>query len=617
MAANPAAVKSALVGNSRTLSPATVNTMSPDPQPTSAPSPTSGLSTTPSASQPTRADVGNSGAKTGATAAPRSRASPPVTTSPTVIQQQQQQEPKQTQQQQQQPSIGVPQSTSPTATLASSGGPVTVSTQGSMAPLLPDPVPTMSKVVHVRNVLESMNEQLVAFASQFGNVVAYVHLAKFNQALIEMANISAASALVTATRERPVYINDTELQFSYSKSQKINQQSMKRSPQQPNRVLLVSIINPLYAITVDVLYAIMSPYGAVQRIVIFSKNGVQALVEFDTSQSASIAKSALEGKDIYSGACTLKIEFSHTEKLNVTANTDTTRDFTNPGLPTGPLPGQVLQPTMQSMREQYPGMGMSSLVGYVDPSVAVAQVQAAAMDFYRSVGVETHSVLMVYNVDDKAFTPDRLFNLFCLYGNVLKIKCLGTKKGVAMVQMGDGMMAETAKNFLNGATLFSQQLQIVFSRHPYILDSRASPTDELSAELQPTTMCKDFSSSPLNRCKSSSSLRHVYRPSHSLYFNNIPNDFTEENMLAVFQNLHAPLPTTVKFFTKREPLTPGKEDRNTREGLIEFMDAPTATNALCIANNIKVTPLITLRLAFSKPPTLNSSPAYTQTVLHS
>ncbi|KAH3766323.1 heterogeneous nuclear ribonucleoprotein L [Pelomyxa schiedti] len=464
-----------------------------------------------------------------------------------------------------------------------------------------------------------MNEELVTFASQFGNVVAYVHLAKFNQALIEMEDVNAASSLINLTRQRPVYLKDTELQFSYSKSQKINQQPMKRQPQQPNRVLLLSIINPLYSITIDVLYAIMSPYGAVQRIVIFSKNGVQALVEFDSAQSASIAKTALEGKDIYTGACTLKIEFSRTEKLNVTANTETTRDFTNPAIPTGPLPGmfspgQVMQPSLQPMREQYPGMGMPSLVGYVDPNVAVAQVQAAAMDFYRSVGVEPHTVLMVYNVDEKAFTPERLFNLFCLYGNVLKIKCLGTKKGVAMVQMGDSMMAETAKTFLNGATLFSQQLQIVFSRHPYILDSRTSPSDDLSAEVQPIPLCKDFSSSPLNRCKTSNPLRHVYRPSHSLYFNNIPNDFTEENMLAVFQNLHAPLPTTVKFFTKKEPLTPVKDDRNTREGLIEFADAPTATNALCIANNTKVTPLITLRLAFSKPPT---PPPYFQTVMRS
>jgi len=446
-----------------------------------------------------------------------------------------------------------------------------------------------SKVVHVRNVTsESMSEEIFAFASQFGNVVAYCPLAKYNQALIEMENVTSAAALVQYATTTPLFIKNTELQFSFSKSQKINQQVKRVQP--PNRVLLITILNPVYTITVDVLFAIMSPYGAVQRIVIFSKNGVQALVEFDSSQSAANAKTALEGKDIYAGACTLKIEFSRTEKLNVTSNTETTRDYTNPSIPSGAsLPGvffpsgQVLQPAMQSMRDQYPGMGMQSLVGYVDPNVAAQ-------------GVDSRTVLMVYNVDDKAFTPDRLFNLFCLYGNVLKIKCLGTKKGVAMVQMQDGMMADTAKSLLNGTTLFGQQLQISFSRHPYILDSRTTSAEEPEA---PNTMCKDYTSSPLNRFKNLNMTRHVYRPAQNLYFNNIPSDFTEENMLAVFQNLHAPLPSTVKFFNKKEPVA--KDDRNnTREGLIEFADTATATTALAIANNTKVAH-ITLRLAFSKP----------------
>lgn len=60
----------------------------------------------------------------------------------------------------------------------------------------------------------------------------------------------------------------------------------------------------------DVIHTISSPYGMVQRVAIFRKNGVQALVEFDSNASALRAKANLDGADIYAGCCTLKIEFA-------------------------------------------------------------------------------------------------------------------------------------------------------------------------------------------------------------------------------------------------------------------------------------------------------------------
>lgn len=40
------------------------------------------------------------------------------------------------------------------------------------------------------------------------------------------------------------------------------------------------------------------------------RNMVQALVEYDTIESARKAKHAINGADIYSGCCTLKVEFA-------------------------------------------------------------------------------------------------------------------------------------------------------------------------------------------------------------------------------------------------------------------------------------------------------------------
>ncbi|KAH1004374.1 hypothetical protein HUJ04_004132, partial [Dendroctonus ponderosae] len=79
----------------------------------------------------------------------------------------------------------------------------------------------------------------------------------------------------------------------------------------PNHVLLFTIINPMYPITVDVLHTICQSSGQVLRIVIFKKNGVQAMLHtFDNIESAIRAKDTLNGADIYSGCCTLKIDFA-------------------------------------------------------------------------------------------------------------------------------------------------------------------------------------------------------------------------------------------------------------------------------------------------------------------
>ena len=85
--------------------------------------------------------------------------------------------------------------------------------------------------------------------------------------------------------------------------------------EQPNHVLLFTVLNPTYPITCDVLHTITSPFGKLIRIVIFKKNGVQAMLEFDSLESAQRAKEALHGCDIYSACCTLKIEYAKPSKL--------------------------------------------------------------------------------------------------------------------------------------------------------------------------------------------------------------------------------------------------------------------------------------------------------------
>lgn len=100
-----------------------------------------------------------------------------------------------------------------------------------------------------------------------------------------------------------------------------------------NHVLLITVINPHSTITCNVIHQICSPYGKVNRIVIFKKNGVQAMVEFDNVESAKRAKLMLHGCDMYSGCCTLRIEFAKPSRLNIHKNDNDSFDYTNPNLP--------------------------------------------------------------------------------------------------------------------------------------------------------------------------------------------------------------------------------------------------------------------------------------------
>ncbi|KAF7048800.1 hypothetical protein CFC21_057482 [Triticum aestivum] len=67
-------------------------------------------------------------------------------------------------------------------------------------------------------------------------------------------------------------------------------------------VLLASIENMQYAVSVDVLHTVFSAFGTVQKIAIFEKNGgTQALIQYPDASTATVAKEALEGHCIYDG----------------------------------------------------------------------------------------------------------------------------------------------------------------------------------------------------------------------------------------------------------------------------------------------------------------------------
>ncbi|XP_023550948.1 polypyrimidine tract-binding protein homolog 2 isoform X1 [Cucurbita pepo subsp. pepo] len=132
-----------------------------------------------------------------------------------------------------------------------------------------------------------------------------------------------------------------------------------------SNVLLASIENMQYAVTLEVLHMVFSSFGPVQKIAMFDKNGgVQALIQYPDVQTAVVAKEALEGHCIYDGGfCKLHISYSRHTDLSIKVNNDRSRDYTIPNTPSmvnsqppvvGQQPGQMMGPsTHQYNGNQY------------------------------------------------------------------------------------------------------------------------------------------------------------------------------------------------------------------------------------------------------------------------
>ncbi|XP_074302201.1 polypyrimidine tract-binding protein homolog 3-like [Silene latifolia] len=63
-------------------------------------------------------------------------------------------------------------------------------------------------------------------------------------------------------------------------------------------------------------------------------------------------------------------------------------------------------------------------------------------------GMNDRCTVIVSNLNPDKIDEDKLFNLFSLYGNILRIKLLRSKPDHALVEMSDGFQAELTVHFL-------------------------------------------------------------------------------------------------------------------------------------------------------------------------
>ncbi|CAB3245188.1 unnamed protein product [Arctia plantaginis] len=326
-------------------------------------------------------------------------------------------------------------------------------------------------------------------------------------------------------------------------------------------------------------------------------------------ESATRAKEALHGCDIYSGCCTLKIEFAKPERLNVFKNDQDSWDYT---LLEDVQPVQRSAPLLQS--PQYTGgrpqpYNMDYGSGGPPPPGMMKDRHGPPPPHHprdgRGYGPEGYggegfvppppmhhpnmppqnqggppqqgAVMMVYGLDPQTVNADRLFNLCCLYGNVVRIKFLKTKEGTAMVQMGDAVSVERCVQNLNNVTVGDYTLTLAFSKQAYLSEvMNPYPLPDKSPSF------KDYVGNKNNRFLTPASIHknRIQPPSKVLHFFNTPPDVSDDQLLQVFKDYGVTPPHTISKF-------PLKSERSS-SGLMEFQNISQSVMAIMACNHATI-----------------------------
>ncbi|XP_037910607.1 polypyrimidine tract-binding protein 1 isoform X2 [Hermetia illucens] len=381
----------------------------------------------------------------------------------------------------------------------------------------------------------------------------------------------------------------------------------------PNTVLRVIVESLLYPVSLDILHQIFQRFGKVLKIVTFTKNNsFQALIQYPDSQTAQHAKAILDGQNIYNGCCTLRIDNSKLTALNVKYNNDKSRDYTNPSLPPGEpgadiIPGAgglvntndlLLIAARQRPALTVNGLGAPSVLppfalGIGAPltgayNSGIPSLGAFALANTGALGTATpalrglSNVLLVSNLNEEMVTPDALFTLFGVYGDVQRVKILYNKKDSALIQMAEPQQAYLAMNHLDKLRLWGKSIRVMASKHQAV---------QLPKEGQPDAgLTRDYSQNPLHRFKKpgSKNYQNIYPPSATLHLSNIPSSCSEEDIKEAFTKNGFEV-KAFKFFPK---------DR--KMALLQLSSVEEAVLALIKMHNHQLSESNHLRVSFSK-----------------
>jgi polypyrimidine tract-binding protein 2 len=265
--------------------------------------------------------------------------------------------------------------------------------------------------------------------------------------LILQADLNQAISMVSyyASSSEPAQIRGKTVYIQYSNRHEIvNNQS---PGDVPGNVLLVTFEGvESHEVSIDVIHLVFSAFGFVHKIATFEKAaGFQALVQFTDVETASAARSALDGRSIpryllsaHVGSCSLRMSYSAHTDLNIKFQSHRSRDYTNPYLP----------------------VNQTAMDGSMQPALGADG---------KKVESQSNVLLGLIENMQYAVTVDVLHTVFSAYGTVQKI-AIFEKNGStqALIQYSDIPTAAMAKEALEGHCIYDGgycKLRLSYSRH--------------------------------------------------------------------------------------------------------------------------------------------------------
>ena len=476
-----------------------------------------------------------------------------------------------------------------------------------------------SCVVHVRGIPAQLSDnEIIYIGLHFGEIKNVLFLRSKGQAFLQFANLDDAQKMIDYFgQQSTLTFHSKKLFIQFSNHQELNTDPNNSSNQiaqaalneatqlyasgkqgGKNCVLRMSILNMMYPVTLDVLNQIFSKYGPILKMITFTKNEkFQALVQMKDGQSATNARNSLNGQNIYNGCCTLQIDFSKLNALEVKYNNEKSRDYTNLLLPSGDNnPNTDIAGQNANNNSGFNNFGLinqnpASLFGNAQfpPFAGGANnynnnnskqnYQNQNQNNFNDSGITP--VLLVTNLNEEFLTPEALFTLFGVYGDVVRVKILFNKKDSALVNFVNASQAAVAMQNLDRCKIWSKQIRVFPSKHATVQMPKDGQSD--------AGLTKDFTNSPLHRFKKpgSKNFNNIFAPSSSLHLSNIPASVEESDLRELFGQYGAV--KGFRFFQK---------DR--KMALIQMSSVEEAVNALIGAHNHQLADNMHLRVAFSK-----------------
>jgi len=350
-----------------------------------------------------------------------------------------------------------------------------------------------SRVLYIRNIAEKTTEEdVLRYCSAFGHIPEVLLFRDKRHGFVQFETLQSARACLEFYCENTLAPHGPKIEFAFSGRDEITH---KRDPayNPPNRILLVTISNVVYPVTVDVMQQIITPSttgeNGMVRCVIFSRaDQIQALVELATMDDAVAVRTTLDGLNIYPGANTLKVQYSSMTELHVKANNSKSYDFTTAAPEKNAM-------TVAPMKDLKGG---------------------------KNLGVP---ICIVRNIHERARVED-LAALFAVYGNVSHVKLLvGKSRGSAIVQMQDLLHCSVAQVNLQHIPLYGRHLEIEVSSQKH--SNVGKPNEEGFA--------RDFHDMPTYNRHKNDKVSKMYPPSSALHLSNMPDNTPPEEVMQVLR----------------------------------------------------------------------------------